>query len=143
MQLTNVQVLNALQALGALGQQKLPIKLAWRVATAVRTLEPFGKAVDEPLKEIRLKYALRDHLDNLVEALDEKGNPIPNTFQIPNDKIVIVNKEMDELLLQVVEVANVEFKLSDFPDTLELEPAVLNGLMSLLKDEPSTELKLV
>jgi len=143
MQLTNVQVLNALQALGALGQQKLPIKLAWRVTTAVRTLEPFGKAVDEPLKEIRLKHALRDHLDNLVEALDEKGNPIPNTFQIPNDKIVIVNKEMDELLLQVVEVANVEFKLSDFPDTLELEPAVLNGLMPLLKDEPPTELKLV
>jgi hypothetical protein len=143
MQLTNVQVLNALQSLSALGQQKLPIKLAWKVTTAARTLEPFGKAVEEPLKEIRLKYATRDHLDNLVEAVDQDGKTIPNTITIPNDKIAIVNKEMDELLLQVVEVSNVEFKLSDFPDTMELEPAVLNGLMPLLKEEAPTELKLV
>jgi hypothetical protein len=143
MQLTNIQVLNAVQALSSLGQQKLPFKLAWRVTTAMRSLEPFAKAVEEPLKEIRLKYALRDHLDNLVEAVDKDGNTIPNTIQIPNDKITIVNKEMDDILFQTVEVHNVEFKLSEFPDTIELEPAVLSALVPLMKDEPVQELKLV
>ena len=143
MQLTNIQVLNAVQALSSLGQQKLPFKLAWRVTTAMRSLEPFAKAVEEPLKEIRLKYALRDHLDNFVEAVDKDGNTIPNTIQIPNDKITIVNKEMDDILFQTVEVHNVEFKLSEFPDTIELEPAVLNALVPLMKDEPVQELKLV
>ncbi len=143
MQLTNIQVLNAVQALSSLGQQKLPFKLAWRVTTAMRSLEPFAKAVEEPLKEIRLKYALRDHLDNLVEAVDKDNNTIPNTIQIPNDKIAIVNKEMDDILFQTVEVHNVEFKLSEFPDTIELEPAVLSALVPLMKDEPVQELKLV
>jgi hypothetical protein len=143
MQLTNIQVLNAVQALSSLGQQKLPFKLAWRVTTAMRSLEPFAKAVEEPLKEIRLKYALRDHLDNFVEAVDKDGNTIPNTIQIPNDKITIVNKEMDDILFQTVEVHNVEFKLSEFPDTIELEPAVLSALVPLMKDEPVQELKLV
>ena len=143
MQLTNIQVLNAVQALSSLGQKKLPFKLAWRVTTAMRSLEPFAKAVEEPLKEIRLKYALRDHLDNFVEAVDKDGNTIPNTIQIPNDKITIVNKEMDDILFQTVEVHNVEFKLSEFPDTIELEPAVLSALVPLMKDEPVQELKLV
>lgn len=143
MQLTNFQVLNALQALNSLGQSKLPFKLAWRVTTAIRSLDPFAKAVDEPMKEIRLKYALRDEAGNLVEAVDKDGANIPNTIQIPNDKVAIVNKEMDDLLLQTVEVHNVEFKLSEFPDTLELEPAVLSALTPLINDEPAQEIKLV
>jgi hypothetical protein len=143
MQLTNVQVLNAIQALSSLGQHKLPFKLAWRVTTAVRSLEPFAKAAEEPMKEIRLKYALRDHLDNLVEAVDNDGNSIPNTIQIPNDKIAIVNKELDELLSQTVEVHNVQFKLSEFPESLELEPNVLNALTPIINEEPAQELKLV
>jgi hypothetical protein len=143
MQLTNVQVLNAMQALNSIGQQKLPIKLAWKVTTAVRTLEPFAKAVDEPLKDIRTKYATRDHLGNFVEATDNEGNTIPNTVTIPNDKIATVNQEMDELLKQTVEVTNVSFKLSDFPDSMELEPAMLSALYPLVVDEPPTELKLV
>ena len=143
MQLTNLQVLNVLQALNKLGQEKLPIRLSWKVTTAVRELETFAKAVDEPMKEIRMKYANRDHLGVLVEATDKDGTVIPNTITIPNDKIELVNKELDELLNQEVEVKNVTFKLSDFPDSLELEPAVLNALYPVMVDEPATELKLV
>ena len=143
MQLTNLQVLNVLQALNKLGQEKLPIRLSWKVTTAVRELEVFAKAVDEPMKEIRMKYANRDESGNLIEATDENGNTIPNTITIPNDKIELVNKDLDELLSQEVEVKNVTFKLSDFPDSLELEPAVLNALYPVMVDEPATELKLV
>ena len=143
MQLTNVQVLNALQSLNTISQNKLPIRLAWKVTTAVRSLQDFAKSLDEPMQEIRTKHALRDDAGNLVEAVDEKGEKIPNTIQIPNDKITIVNQEMNDLLSIVVEVNNVEFSLSDFPETLELEPAVLTGLTPLIKDEPAQELKLV
>ena len=143
MQLTNVQVLNALQSLNSLSQNKLPIRLAWKVTTAIRSLQEFAKSLDEPMQEIRTKHALRDEAGNLVEAVDEKGEKLPNTIQIPNDKIAIVNQEMNDLLSITVEVSNVEFALSDFPETLELEPAVLAGLTPILKDEPTQELKLV
>lgn len=143
MQLTNLQVLNALQSLSTISQHKLPIRLAWRITTAIRSLEPFAKAVDEPMKDIRMKYAIKDQLDNYIEAVDDTGNAVPNTIQIPNDKIAIVNKDMDELLSQMVEVLNVKFKLSEFPDTLELQPAVLVGLTPLITEDEPTELSLV
>jgi len=143
MQLTNVQVLNVLQGLNTISQNKLPIRLAWKVTTAIRSLQDFAKAVDEPMKEIRTKHALKDEAGNFVAAVDENGKDIPDTIQIPNDKIAIVNQEMNDLLGATVEVANVEFSLSDFPETLELEPSVLSLLMPVLKDEPTAELALV
>lgn len=143
MQLTNLQVLNALQSLSTISQHKLPIRLAWRITTAIRSLEPFAKAVDEPMKDIRMKYAIKDQLDNYIEAVDDTGNAVPNTIQIPNDKIAIVNKDVDELLSQMVEVLNVKFKLSEFPETLELQPAVLVGLTPLITEDEPTELSLV
>lgn len=143
MQLTNLQILNVLQALSTLGQNKLPIKLAWKVTTAVRSLEPFAKAAEEPLKEIRLKYALRDHLDNLVPAVDADGKEIPDTIQIPNDKIEIVNREMNEILSQTVEVQNTSLKLTDFPESIELSPMVLQSLTPIIIDDAPAELSLV
>ena len=143
MQLTNVQVLNVLQGLNTISQNKLPIRLAWKVTTAIRSLQEFAKAVDEPMKEIRTKHALKDEAGNFVQAVDENGKEIPDTIQIPNDKIAIVNQEMNELLGATVEVSNVEFSLSDFPESLELEPSVLSLLMPVLKDEPTAELSLV
>ena len=135
MQLTNLQVLNALQGLNTLGQQKLPIKLSWKITTAVRSLEAFAKAVDEPMKEVRIKYALKDADGNLVPAVGEDGKELPDTLQIPNDKIAIANKELGELLEQTVEVLNVKLKLADFPDDMQLEPAVLNALLPILETE--------
>ena len=143
MQLTNLQVLNALQSLSTISQHKLPIRLAWRITTAIRSLEPFAKAVDEPMKDIRMKYAIKDQLDNYIEAVDDTGNAIPNTIQIPNDKIAIVNKEMDELLNQTIEVQNASLKLSDFPESTQLSPAILHALTPLIKDDIPAELSLV
>jgi hypothetical protein len=143
MQLTNIQVLNVLQGLNTLAQQKLPIRLAWKVTTAIRSLKEFAKAVEEPLQEIRMKYAVRDVVGNLVEAVNESGESVPNTMQIPNDKLEVLNQEINDLLNATVEVSNVEFSLSDFPETMEMEPSALNLLMPIIKNEPTTELKLV
>lgn len=134
MKLTNLQVLNALQGFGTLSQNKLPIKLAWKVTTAIRSIEPFAKAADESLKEIRLKHAIKKEDGTPKEAIDENGLPLEGTIQIPNDKLTIVNNEVREFMEQEVEVHNVTLKLSDFPEALELEPAILNSLMPLLED---------
>jgi hypothetical protein len=143
MQLTNLQVLNALQALNVLGQEKLPIKLAWKVTTAIRSLEPFAKAVDEPMKTIRTKHAIQDEEGNFIPAVDSDGNSIPDTVQIPRDKLEAVNKEMDELLNQTIEVQNASLKLSDFPESTQLSPAILHALTPLIKDDIPAELSLV
>lgn len=135
MQLTNAQVLNVFRGLNTLSQKTLPVKLSWRIATAIRTLEPFAKSLDESLKEIRVRYAIKDESGNFVPAQDRDGTSIPDTIQIPQNKLSVVNAEMDELLNEHVEIHNVSLNLSDFPDTLELEPAVLNGLLPIINDE--------
>lgn len=143
MQLKNIEIMGALQALNTLSQNKLPIRLAWKITTAIRSLQEFAKALDEPMQEIRMKYAVRDDNGNVAEALDEKGEKLPNTIQIPNDKIAIVNQEMNELMDATVEVNNVQFALADFPDTMEMEPSMLTMLAPIIKNEPTSELKLV
>lgn len=135
MKLTNFQVLNALQSLNLISQTKLPIKFAWKVATAIRSLEQFSRALEMPMQEIREKYAMRNSDGVMIEAENEKGEKIPNTIQIPNEKIAIVNAEINGLLEETVEVSNVELKLSDFPDDIKLEPVVLSGLTPLIKEE--------
>lgn len=135
MKLTNLQVLNALQSLNVISQTKLPIKFAWKVATAIRALQEFSKALEGPMQEIREKHAIRNSDGIMIEAVDEEGKTIPNTVQIPNDKIAIVNAEINGLLDETVEVANVNLKLSDFPEDIKLEPVVLNGLSSLVEEE--------
>ena len=132
MQLTNAQVLNVMRGLNAFSQKTLPVKLSWRIATAIRTLDPFAKALDESLKEIRVRYAVKDELGNFVPAQDKDGISIPDTIQIPQNKISVLNMEMDELLNEHVEIHNVSLDLSDFPDTLEIEPAILTLLTPII-----------
>jgi hypothetical protein len=131
MELTNSQVLNALQGLNTLSSNKLPIKLAWKVTTAIRELEVFAKAVETPLQDIRMKYAARDEDGRLLEALNEAGEKIPNTLQIPSDKLGLLNSELMDLMNAQVQVHNVALSLEDFPDTFEMEPTTLNLLMPL------------
>lgn len=134
MKLTNLQVLSAAQGLGALSQKKMGLKAAWKITTALRSLEPFAKSADETMKEIRNKYAILDANGTPLEALNEKGEKIPNTVQIPNDKIPVLNKEMNDFMNSEVDVHNVEFKISDFPESLELEPSVLLSIAVLLEE---------
>lgn len=132
MKLTNLEVLSAVQGLGALSQKKMGLKTAWKVTTALRSLESFAKAADETMKDIRNKYAVLDANGNPLQAVNEKGESIPNTVQIPNAKIPLFNKEMEDFMKLEVEVHNVQFKLEDFPEGLELEPSVLLSISPLL-----------
>ena len=132
MRLTNLEVLNALRPLEIIGQQKLPVRLSWKIATATNALKPFAEQTQKFISEVTAKYAIRDELGNAVESTDRDGNKIPNTIQIGPSDIEKVNKELEELMKQTVEVSNVELSLADFPDSIEVEPAVMSGLLPLL-----------
>lgn len=134
MKLTNFQVLGAAQGLAALAQKKMGVKTAWKITTALKSLEEFAKAADESMKEIRNKYALLDSQGNPLEAVNEKGEKVPNTVQIPTEKIPAFNKEMTDFMALEVEVHNVEFTLSDFPENMEIEPSVLLSISALIKE---------
>lgn len=143
MQLTNLHVLNVMQSLNIISQQKLPIQLAWKITTAIRSLAPFAAAIEESMKEIHVRYAIKDELGKFVEMVDKDGNNIPNTIQVPKDKIELWNNEMGELLSQTVEVFNVEFKLSEFPESIELQPIVLDGMAVLFTETASSDISLI
>jgi len=135
MLLTNAQVLNALGSLTTLTQTKLPIQLAWKINLAIKSLEPFARDLDGPVQEIKTKHAVKDEEGNYLPAVDENDNPLPNTLQIPAQFIAEVNSEIENLLQQTVTVENVQFKITDFPDHIELEPTVLAGLFPLITSE--------
>jgi hypothetical protein len=132
MRLTNLEVLNALRPLEVISQQKLPVKLSWKIATAMNALKPFAEQPQKFISEVTAKYAIRDEMGNAVESTDADGNKIPNTIQIGPMDIEKVNTELSDLMKQTVEVSNVELSLDDFPDTTEVEPVVMTGLLPLL-----------
>jgi hypothetical protein len=131
MRLTNLEVLNAQRPLEIISQQKLPVKLSWKIATAMNALKPFAEETQKFISEVTAKYAIRDEMGNAVESTDMDGNNIPNTIQIGPLDIERVNTELSDLMKQTVEVSNVELSLADFPDTIEVEPAVMSGLLPL------------
>jgi len=132
MKLTNLQVLSSVQGLSALAQKKMGIKAAWKITTALKSLEQFAKTAEESMQTIRDKYALLDESGKPLLAVNEKGESIPNTVQIPSDKVSEFNKEMSDFMQAEVEVANVQLTLKDFPENLELEPSVLLSVAALI-----------
>jgi len=132
MKLTNLQVLSSVQGLSALAQKKMGIKAAWKITTALKSLEQFAKTAEESMQTIRDKYALLDASGKPLLAVNEKGESIPNTVQIPSDKVSEFNKEMSDFMQAEVEVANVQLTLKDFPENLELEPSVLLSVAALI-----------
>lgn len=134
MQLTNMQVQEILAGLRALGGEKMPAKLAWKIQTTRKSLEPFLETLSTSIQEIQGKYAKRDAKGELVLGKDADGKDVPNTIQIPDDKIASANKDLEELLGQKVEVTNVGFALGDFPDTLTVTADVMAALAPIITE---------
>jgi hypothetical protein len=133
MRLTNQQLLESFQALQQLSNEKFSAKLAWKIQTARVTLQPFMETLNRSLDEVRMKYAVRDESGNIVPGKDKEGNEVPGSLQIPNDKINDANQELRELLALEIEVSsNVQFSISDFPESFEISANTLSGLQGIL-----------
>jgi hypothetical protein len=133
MRLKNRDVIDVVTAITALSKEQLPIRLSWRIETASRALSPFHLAAMEAIDKIKMSKALKDPEGNFVLATDEKGNKVPGTLVFDNKEVAEVNKVIHSLLDEEVEIDNVEIRISDFPDTLEVSPDSLSGLNTLLK----------
>jgi hypothetical protein len=134
MKLTNMQVQEVLAGIRALGSEKMPAKLAWKLQTARKSLEPFLETLTASIQEIQQKYATRDEKGELLPAKDAEGNPIPGTIAIPEEKIGPANKDLEELLSQKVEVTNVSLSIADFPDTLTVTADAMAALSPIITD---------
>lgn len=133
MKLTNLQILDSANALQILEKQKFPVKLSWKISTALGALTPFAEKTNKFINEVQMKYAERDEKGELIQGTDEKGELSPNTFKITIENIEKANKEITDLLLETVEVSNVEMSLDDFPETFEVEPQIMKNLSPLFE----------
>lgn len=134
MKLTNMQVQEVLSGIRALGNEKMPAKLAWKIQTARKSLEPFVETLTASIQEIQQKYATRDEKGELVPAKDIEGRDLPGTIQIVPEKLPAANKELEELLAQKVEVTNVSLSIADFPETLTVTADMMAAMSPIITD---------
>jgi hypothetical protein len=132
MKLRNDQILNVINGLNALGNEKFSAKLAWKISTAKGALMPFAESLEKTVIEVRTKYAIRDADGNITPAMDENGVQVDGTMQVARENIQLLNTELSELLATETEVVNVSISIADFPDTFEVSPNVLSLLQPIL-----------
>lgn len=135
MKLTNREVQLVLMGLGALGQEKLPVKFAWKVNTIRDVFEPFHKRLVTALEALQHKYAEKDADGNLLPMRDGNGTAVPNTISIPPDRVEEADREFQELLSEEITIDRVvTLRLSEFPDSMELTLDVLKALAPIIED---------
>lgn len=132
MKIKNRDIIEILSTLNLMARQKLPVKLSWRIETARNAIRPFADTAIKMIDEIKKEKALKDPEGRILMSKDEKGNDIPDTLMFDKNVIEELNKDIESLLDEQVEIDNVEFRLEDFPDSLELtanEVRTLNKIM--------------
>lgn len=120
MKIKNRDIIEILSTLNLMARQKLPVKMSWRIETARNAIRPFADTAIKMIDEIKKEKAMKDLEGRLLMSKDDKGNDVPETLVFDRGVIDEVNKEIESLLEEEVEISNVELKLEDFPDTLEL-----------------------
>jgi hypothetical protein len=133
MKMKNKDIIDVMTSLEAIRQEKLPIKFSWKIETTRRTLKPFHEAVTEAIDKIKTNKAIKDEKGKILVPLDDKGDPVPGTLLFDRKEIQEINDEIDALLNEEVEVLNVEIRLSDFPDALEMSPESISKLEKVIE----------
>lgn len=134
MLLQNEQVNKIVIALRYIESSKMPIGLAWKVKMALQTFEPIAAAYSALATTIRDKYVLRRENGDIVLGTDEHGKDVPGTFQVPIEVSEAFQVEMKELGSQATSfvVENFQLKVSEFPESFEISPVLLNYLTPIL-----------
>lgn len=133
MKIKNKDIIEILATLNLMAKQKLPVKMSWRIETVRNAIRPFAETALQMVDQIKKEKAMKTPDGVLLMSKDEKGNDIPETLMFDREVIEELNKEIDSVLQEEVEINNVELKLEDFPDTLELtanEVRTLNKIIT-------------
>jgi hypothetical protein len=133
MKIKNRDIIEILTTLNIMAKQKLPVKMSWRIETTRNAIRPFADTAIKIIDEIKREKAMKDLEGRLLMSKDEKGNDIPDTLVFDRGVIEEVNKEIESLLDEEVEISNVELKLEDFPDTLELTANEVRTLNKIIE----------
>ena len=135
MELKNRDVIEIFNSLNTLARERLPIKLSWRIETSRRALEPFYETALAAVEQAKVRRALKNPDGTFVLAKGPDGNEVPGTMMFPREEVEELNKEINSVLDEVVEVSNITIKLSEFPDNLEMSAESIKGLDKVVKDE--------
>jgi len=128
--LKNIEILNAIQSIGALADLDLSITTSWNITKNTKKLESLFKTYAEYEGKIIEKYAIKD--ENNQVKIDKD-----NQYKIAPKFINIFNKERNELLNCENEVDISMIKVSDLIDEEnknKIKPAILISLYFMIED---------
>lgn len=134
MKIKNRDIIEILSTLNLMARQKLPIKFSWKIETARNSIRPFAETAIQMVDQVKKEHALRDPDGNILMSKDANGNDIPDTLMFDKGVIEEVNREIEALLDGEVEISNVEFRLEDFPDSVELTANEVRTLGKIISD---------
>lgn len=135
MELKNRDVIEIFNSLNTLARERLPIKLSWRIETSRRALDSFYETALAAVEQAKVRRALKNPDGSFILATGPDGKSVPGTMMFPREEVEELNKEINSVLDEVVEVSNIAIKLSEFPDNLEMSAESIKGLDKVVKDE--------
>ena len=124
MKLTNQLIYLYASALGEAFQDSkliLPVKINFYLQKNITTLIALMEEIENERMAIIKNYG----------TLNEDGQ----SYTIPQDKLEIAQKELNDLLALEQEVQIYKVKLSHFGDDLKLTTGQMNALMFMIEDE--------
>ena len=134
MKIKNRDIIELLSTLNLMSRQKLPIRVSWKIETARNAIRPFAETAITMIDNVKKEKALKDSDGTPLCLKDEKGNNLPETLMFDKNVIEEVNKEIEALLDEEVELNNVEFKLEDFPESIELTANEVRSLSKIIAE---------
>jgi len=135
MRLKNREIVDIINSLNLMARERLPIKLAWKIETARRALAPFHETALAAVEQAKVRVALKKPDGSFVLAKDAAGNDIPGTMMFPKEEIEQLNKEINSVLDETVEVTNIAINISDFPENFEMSADAIKGLDQIISEE--------
>ena len=132
MKIKNKDVIEIISTMNTLAKEKLPIKLSWRIQTTRNTLEPFYETVMNEVEQAKKNKAMKNSDGSLILAKDSSGNDVPGSMMFDRNEVEILNKEIESLLNEEVEVENISLRIDEFPDDLELSANEMRSLDKII-----------
>lgn len=132
MKIKNKDVIEIISTMNTLAKEKLPIKLSWRIQTTRKILEPFYETVMNEVEQAKINKAMKNSDGSLVLAKDSNGNEVPGSMMFDRNEVEVLNKEIESLLNEEVEVENISLRIDEFPDNLELSANEMRSLDKII-----------
>ena len=127
MKMLLIQAVNIKNVLGKITEEKMPVKLAYKIMKFISTVEAEEKFFNEKTLEIIQKYALRD--ENSEFILTTEGG-----IKIDPEKYDDCEKESKELQELEIEVKDIKLTLEEL-ENFNISPKELYVLTPILDDE--------